>query len=167
MTERHSTPPHPLPDGIRAIRRATEEDAAAIARFNREMALETEGLSLDRDTVEAGVRALFSRPDLGFYLVADTGGDAGPAGALMVTFEWSDWRNGVFWWIQSVYVRPEWRRRGIYRALHRRLQADAAAQESPRVCGFRLYVEKANRQAQATYRELGMDETGYRMFESA
>src|SRR5213078_5115093 len=108
---------------------------------NRAMALETERKSLWPHVIGAGVRNLLRRPDSGFYSVAETGGRV--IGALMVTKEWSDWRNGDFWWIQSVYVKPEHRRRGVYRRLYRFLQALAAKQRA--VCGFRLYVERTNR----------------------
>jgi ribosomal protein S18 acetylase RimI-like enzyme len=143
------------------IRPATPADAETIASFNEAMALETEGRSLDPSTIRAGVRGLLTRPDLGFYLLAEEGGAA--VGQLMITFEWSDWRNGVFWWIQSVFVKPEVRGRGVYRALHERVREMAV--EAGGVCGFRLYVEKENAVAQATYRRLGMHETRYVLFE--
>jgi ribosomal protein S18 acetylase RimI-like enzyme len=111
--------------------------------------------------IGAGVRGLLRRPDSGFYTVAELDGEV--IAALMVTKEWSDWRNGDFWWIQSVYVRPELRRRGVYRRLYRHLQALAAGKRA--VCGFRLYVEKGNRRAQATYRAAGMARTPYLVFE--
>lgn len=144
------------------IRPAAVEDAAELVRFNCEMARETEELHLDPDLVEAGVRALFDRPERGFYVVADTGGTL--AGSLMITNEWSDWRNGMFWWIQSVYVVPAYRRRGVYRSLYRFVAA--MAREHPEVCGFRLYVEKENLRAQRTYDALGMTRTPYLVYES-
>ena len=143
------------------IRSATPADAETIASFNEAMAVETEGKTLDPATVRAGVRGLFARPEFGFYVVAEDGGRI--VGQLMITFEWSDWRNGVFWWIQSVYVRPEFRGRGVYRALHGHVRAMAKAAGS--VCGFRLYVEKENAAAQETYRRLGMHETRYVLYE--
>ena len=109
-----------------------------------------------------GVQHLLSTPTAGFYLVA-TQGDQ-PVGSLMITTEWSDWRNGTFWWIQSVYVPPEARRRGVYRALYEQVQALAATE--PGVCGFRLYVERENAAARATYTSLGMSETSYRLYET-
>jgi ribosomal protein S18 acetylase RimI-like enzyme len=143
------------------IRRATPADAETIALFNEAMAVETEGKTLDPATIRAGVRALLVRPDLGFYLVAEEGGSF--VGQLMITFEWSDWRDGLFWWIQSVYVPREHRGRGVYRTLHTRVREMAG--EAGGVCGLRLYVEKENAIAQETYRRMGMHETHYRLFE--
>jgi ribosomal protein S18 acetylase RimI-like enzyme len=143
------------------IRRATLRDAPALIAFNRAMALETERKLLLPKVIGAGVRGLLRRPDSGFYTVAELGREV--VAALMVTKEWSDWRNGDFWWIQSVYVRPEYRRRGVYRRLYRYLRALAARERA--VCGFRLYVEKGNRRAQATYRASGMKRTHYLVYE--
>jgi len=143
------------------IRRAQPRDAPALIAFNCAMALETERKLLMPRVIGAGVRGLLRRPDSGFYTVAELGGDV--IAALMVTKEWSDWRNGDFWWIQSVYVRPEHRRRGVYQRLYRFLQALAAKQRA--VCGFRLYVERTNRRAQSTYRASGMERTHYLVFE--
>ena len=143
------------------IRAATPADIETIASFNEAMATETEGKTLDPATIRAGVRGLFARQDLGFYIVAEDGGRI--VGQLMITYEWSDWRDGVFWWIQSVYVRPEFRGKGVYRALHAHVRAMAKAAGG--VCGFRLYVEKENAAAQATYRRLGMHETHYVLYE--
>ncbi|MFZ0485446.1 MAG: N-acetyltransferase [Arenicellales bacterium] len=145
------------------IRTASVDDAPQLIAFNCAMARETEDLELDPDTVTAGVRALFEYPERGFYVVADAG--ARLAGSLMVTTEWSDWRDGLFWWIQSVYVRPEHRRRGVYRALYRFVH-DLAGKR-PEVCGFRLYVEQDNRRAQKTYRSLGMNRTRYLVYEAS
>ena len=143
------------------IRAATPRDAPALIEFNAAMALETEQKELLPEVVGAGVRALLDDPAAGFYLLAEEAGRA--VGSLMITREWSDWRKGSFWWIQSVYVRPEFRRRGIYKALYRRVQELAA--QDPGVCGFRLYVERENSPAQSTYRALGMKETRYLVFE--
>ena len=143
------------------IRLAEARDAALLAEFNIAMARETEGKRLLPAVVGAGVRRMLAEPALGFYLVAEAGGEV--AGSLMVTTEWSDWRNGRFWWIQSVYVRPGRRRRGVFRALYAHL-GETAARE-PDVCGFRLYVERENSAAQATYRALGMEGTDYLLFE--
>lgn len=144
------------------IRRATLEDAETIAAFNIAMALETENKALDANTVQAGVASLFDAPELGFYLVAEADGQI--VASLMITTEWSDWRNGLFWWIQSVYVSPLFRRQGLFSQLYRHVES--LAKGDSRVCGFRLYVEKENEIAQSTYRSLGMKETHYRLFES-
>ena len=144
-----------------AIRRGVAADADVIAAFNSAMALETEGKRLLPQVIAAGVRRLLAEPALGFYLVAEAAGEV--VACLMVTTEWSDWRNGRFWWIQSLYVRPDWRRRGVFRALYAHVGRAAAAEAD--VCGFRLYVEHENREAQATYRKLGMQQTDYLLFE--
>ena len=143
------------------IRRATTIDSEFIVDSNISMALETETLALDEEQVRPGVAAVLADASLGFYLLAEV--DGHPAGQLMVTFEWSDWRNGLFWWIQSVYVRPEYRRRGVYRALHR--HAAEAAQAEGGVCGLRLYVEQENTTAQQVYESLDMYRTRYQMYE--
>jgi ribosomal protein S18 acetylase RimI-like enzyme len=143
------------------IRLAHAGDVDVIARSNIGMAFETEGKRLLPEVVTAGVRRLLAEPGLGFYLVAEAEGQV--AGCLMITTEWSDWRNGQFWYIQSVYVQPAWRRLGVFRALYEHVGERAAAQ--PGVCGFRLYVEQHNAAAQQTYRSLGMVETDYRVME--
>ncbi len=140
---------------------ATERDADPIIDKNWRMANETEGKELPRDRLERGVRALLEDPNKGFYLLYRSGGEV--VGQLMVTFEWSDWRAGTFWWIQSVYVDPEHRRRGVYRALYQRVLELARADRG--VCGVRLYVERHNRVAQSTYEALGMVRAAYEMFE--
>lgn len=144
------------------IRAATDADAPTIAAFNTAMAWETERKELVPETVNAGVRRFLARTDYGFYRVAERDGRV--VGCLMVTFEWSDWRDGVFYWIQSVYVAPEHRRRGVFRALYAFVEAQARS--TPGVCGLRLYVERDNEAAQTTYRALGMAETHYRLFET-
>jgi ribosomal protein S18 acetylase RimI-like enzyme len=143
------------------IRRATRRDARALAGFNAAMALETERKALMPHVIGAGVRGLLRRPGSGFYTVAECNGQV--IGALMITKEWSDWRNGDFWWIQSVYVRPEYRRQGVYRRLYAYLGKLAAKARA--VCGFRLYVESDNRRAQATYEAAGMARTHYVIYE--
>ena len=148
-------------DPVVLPRIAVGEDAATLAGFNRAMALETESKSLPMETLLPGVQAVLGDPLHGFYVVADSG--SGIAGSLLVTYEWSDWRNGRIWWIQSVYVRPDFRRRGIYRTLHgfvrERARADGEA------VGIRLYVERDNTTAQRTYAALGMTEAPYRVYE--
>ncbi len=143
------------------IRRALAQDAAELAEFNRNMARETEGVELIPEVIAAGVRGMIDNPERGFYLVVEL--DNGIQASLMVTFEWSDWRNGMFWWIQSVYVRPDYRRQGLYRELYTHVKELAEQQDA--VCGFRLYVERDNDVARQTYRRLGMQETDYRIFE--
>lgn len=145
-----------------SVRLAQPQDREAIATFNQAMALETEGRMLDLATVQAGVAQLMARPELGFYLVAEVAGN--PVACLLVTSEWSDWRSGLFWWIQSVYVHPPHRRQGIFRRLYG--QVETLARQRGDVCGLRLYVEKDNAPAQATYRTLGMVPTPYQIYES-
>ena len=144
-----------------AVGRATTEDVAAITQFNIAMAAETEDLALDPQTVHAGVAAVVSEDRRGFYLVARSDGKA--VGSLMITYEWSDWRNGNLWWIQSVYVVPSARKQGIFRLLYDNVIS--LAKQSGDAAGVRLYVEKDNRGAQEVYRKLGMSETAYRVFE--
>lgn len=129
--------------------------------FNSAMALETERKVLMPRVIGAGVGHLLRHPELGFYLVAESGGEV--IAGLLITTEWSDWRNGEFWWIQSVYVRAKFRRQGVYRRLYRFVRTLAASKR--RLCGFRLYVEKTNRRAHATYRASGMDRTHYLLYE--
>jgi ribosomal protein S18 acetylase RimI-like enzyme len=144
-----------------SFRRGETRDADTIAAFNAAMALETEGKELIPEVIGAGVRRLIGTPSLGFYVVAEHQGEV--VACLMITNEWSDWRNGLFWWIQSVYVKQEFRRQGVYRRLYEHVRALAQADAS--VCGFRLYVEKENDAAHATYAALGMKETDYLIYE--
>jgi len=157
---RSPAPPHGTGDAWR-VRDARAGEAALIADFNRAMARETEDLALAADTVRAGVAAVLADPALGFYLVAE--GAGGVAGALLVTREWSDWRNACFWWIQSVYVLPAARHRGVYRALHAEVRR--RARTAGGVCGVRLYVAAGNGTAQRAYAALGMRERAYAIFE--
>jgi GNAT superfamily N-acetyltransferase len=144
-------------------RAATSADFRVLVEFNLSMARESEGLELDRARLERGVEAALADPGRGFYLVAEF--DGAPSGCLLVTAEWSDWRNGWAWWIQSVYVMPAARRHGVYSALHRRVLE--LARERGDVVALRLYVERNNLPAQATYRRLGMQESHYLMFEAS
>ena len=145
-----------------SIRRARSADADVIALANIAMAAETEGRRLDRDQAERAVRRALADAALGAYWLAERGGNV--VGQLLVTTEFSDWRDGVFWWIQSVYVAPAARRTGVYRALHEHVVQEA--RRTPHVCGVRLYVDRHNATAQAVYRRLGMHETGYLLFEA-
>ena len=143
------------------IRQATLQDTAALAEFNQGIARETEGLELIPEVISAGVEAVIANPEKGFYLVVEL--DNGIQASLMVTYEWSDWRNGTFWWIQSVYVRPQYRGQGLYGALYQRVKE--LAEQDKSVCGFRLYVERHNTRAQKTYAKHGMYETEYLLYE--
>jgi len=143
------------------VRRAGPADAAVVAEFNRRLAEETEGKALDAAVLRAGVEAGLVDENRGLYFVAEDGGEV--VGQLMLTREWSDWRNGWIWWIQSVYVRIEARRRGTFRALYRHVYEAAKADAG--VIGLRLYVEHANVPAQQTYERLGMTRTGYLLFQ--
>ncbi|HVV01848.1 MAG TPA: GNAT family N-acetyltransferase [Verrucomicrobiae bacterium] len=147
------------------IRAARAEDADTIAEFNLRMALETEDRRLDPGRVQAGVRALLASGEKGAYYLAEItdGGRQVIAGQLLITYEWSDWRNGAFWWIQSVFVREEFRGRGIFRSLYQHVHA--LAKNRADVCGLRLYVEGDNETAQRAYARLGMKPTSYRFFE--
>ena len=144
------------------LREATPDDAKAIADCNAAMAQETEARVLESARLGAGVAALLDDERKGRYWVAESDGHI--VGQIMVTYEWSDWRNATIWWIQSVYVHPEHRRRGIFTALYRHVEDIARRAEN--VCGLRLYVEKANRRAQETYTALGMSQDSYLVMES-
>lgn len=143
------------------IRRAKTADSEAIARFNIALARETESLDLDFSTAAAGAAGLIENPRFGFYVVAEAEGKL--VGSMMATYEWSDWRNGLYWWIQSVYVAPEFRRKGIYRRLHDFIRFEAKKDKQAR--GIRLYVEEQNLTAQETYLKVGMTKAPYRIFE--
>jgi GNAT superfamily N-acetyltransferase len=140
-------------------RGAKREDAPTIVEFQETMARETEEVELDREVVTRGVKAVFDDPSRGRYFVADAGGHV--VASLLITYEWSDWRNGVVWWIQSVYVEPEFRGRGVYAGLYAYVKESADAS----VRGIRLYVDRRNTRAQEVYRRLGMDGEHYLVFE--
>lgn len=143
------------------IRIANFEDADSLVEFNQAMALETEDKRLDADILQSGVEAVFADKDKGFYVVAEDDGKI--VGGLMVTFEWSDWRNQWFWWIQSVYILPAERGKKIYSRLYDFVKEQARIKDD--VCGFRLYVEKENIRAQTVYEKLGMTGSHYLMYE--
>lgn len=143
------------------IRHAVAEDAHDIAKFNQAMALETEAKSLPEATIQAGVLRMVLDERLGYYLVATD--DKGPVGCLGVTTEWSDWRNGFFWWIQSVYVAPAHRESGVFTMMYEQVKSLASQQKD--ICGLRLYVEEENERARRTYLRLGMNKTAYHLFE--
>lgn len=143
------------------IRQAMSKDLATLVDFNIRMAGETENKQLDAEVVTSGVKTVLDDSKYGFYLVAEDKGKV--VGSLMVTTEWSDWRNGAFWWIQSVYVEPEFRRCGVFKALYAEVRE--RVRKTERVCGCRLYVERDNTTAQATYARVGLVETNYKIFE--
>ena len=159
-----SPPAGPSSAATTRVRAARPADVGVIARFNAAMALETEDKRLDPDVLTAGVSAVVTDDDgarRGFYRVAERGGEV--VGCLMITREWSDWRNAWFWWIQSVYVDPSARRRGVLRALVEDVLAAADAETD--VCGVRLYVERGNDRARNAYLGLGLREADYTMME--
>lgn len=143
------------------IRDAVPTDAPTIVRFQIEMARDTEDIALDRDTLERGVNAVFADPSRGRYLIAED--DGTPVGSLLLTYEWSDWRNGTVLWIQSVWVEREARGRGVYRSLYDHVTKTATA--DPDIRGVRLYVDQRNAAAQLVYTRLGMNGEHYRVFE--
>ena len=143
------------------IRQATHSDICIIVGFNIAMASETEDKTLEVVTLKRGVSEVLYDPLKGFYLIADVSEMA--VGQLLITAEWSDWRNAYFWWIQSVYVKPDHRQRGVYRALNQEVLN--LAKDHGSICGIRLYVDKTNDVAQWVYRNLGMSESNYDMFE--
>jgi GNAT superfamily N-acetyltransferase len=144
------------------IRLGQPSDIPYLVQYNLQMAWETEGKKLDPQIVQRGVSRVFEQPSLGFYLVAADEGEK-LIGQLMVTTEWSDWRDGLFWWIQSVYVPEEARRQGVFRALFEEIQR--MARQNGHVVGLRLYVEHENYRAQQTYSKLGMRRTSYEVME--
>lgn len=142
-------------------RDAVPSDADAILDFQVAMALETEEVVLDRAITAQGVHAVFEDPSLGRYFVAEA--ENRVIASLMITYEWSDWRNGMVWWIQSVYVVPEMRKRGVYAGLYQHVKEHVDA--TPAIRGIRLYVDDRNRPAQEVYARLGMNGEHYKVFE--
>ena len=143
------------------IRQGQQSDLSALVQFNQAMANETEGLVLDEQTLSLGVKTLLDHPEKGFYLVAEAEGQI--LGSLMVTYEWSDWRAKDYYWIQSVYIRPQNRRQGIYGKLYQAVKE--IAEKNGGAASFRLYVEQENSKAQQTYQALGMEKSYYLMYE--
>ena len=144
-----------------AVRRATPADAAVIMEFSRLLAEESEGKTLDRRLLAVGVAAGLADPGKALYFLAEEDGHV--LGQTMITFEWCDWRNGWFWWVQGVYVRADARRRGVFRALYEHVREQA--KQTDGVVGLRLYVEPANHVAQKTYERLGFVPAGYLLLE--
>jgi len=149
-----------MPNDVR-VRTAEIGDIETIAELNIAMAWETEQKRLDPATIRRGIRAVMDDSDYGFYVVAERSGEV--VGCLLITFEWSDWRSALFWWIQSLYVQPPFRRRGVFTRLHDFVRTQAL--QHPDVCGLRLYVEQSNHAARNAYRRIGMTPTAYRMYE--
>jgi ribosomal protein S18 acetylase RimI-like enzyme len=143
------------------IRSATPDDGEIIASYNSRMAEETEGRPLRHDVIGPGVAKLLADDSKGRYWVAVS--DSEVIGQIMITYEWSDWRDGLFWWIQSVYIHPDYRRVGVFSALYRHVESLA---RQDKACGLRLYVEQANERAQKTYVALGMFDPNYRVMEA-
>ncbi|HNG51818.1 MAG TPA: N-acetyltransferase [Nitrospira sp.] len=150
------------------IRPATVQDVDVLTTFSAAMAWETEHRRLDLARLRLGTQTVIDRPEQGQYYVADlhrnAPADTVTVGQLLLTYEWSDWRNAQFWWIQSVYVDPAWRRQGVYRAMHQAVMA--LAQSRADVCGVRLYVEGDNTVAQGVYERVGLTPSTYRIYES-
>lgn len=137
------------------------EDIENIAQFQVDMAMESEGTQLDKDTVTKGVSAAMADENKGLYYIARVDGKA--VGSLMLTREWSDWNNGWYWWIQSVYVAPDYRRQGVYKSMYQAVCTDAKQQNIAQV---RLYVDKTNTRGQEVYSSLGMQESHYLIYET-
>jgi len=144
-----------------STRPGIDKDVENIVHFQESLASETEDKTLNMESLTKGVRSVLSDSNLGFYVVCEIHNAL--VGSLMVTFEWSDWRNQMFWWIQSVYVKKSYRRRGVFRALYSHV-IDRAKQAT-NICGIRLYVERENAIAQKTYGDLGMKDSKYLMYE--
>jgi len=142
------------------VRRAKPDDIETIVRFNTELAYDTENIVLSRQTLLDGVTAMFEDPLKGFYVIAECDGVV--VGQTMITYEWSDWRNAIFWWVQSVYVLPDYRKIGVLRSIFEQIKS--LAMES-NVCGLRLYVYKDNNVAKKAYQSLGMKESHYDFYE--
>ena len=150
-----------------STREATRADIKYIAEFQQAMALETESRTLDAATLKQGISAVFDAPHKGCYIVADVHADEGSAaqvaGSLLITYEWSDWNNATYYWIQSVYVDVAWRGKGVYRALYEHVLSVATKRSDS--CGIRLYVERTNTIAQQAYNSLGMHKSPYDLYE--
>ena len=143
------------------VSKAQKSDIPEIIQFNINMAMETENKKLDEQTVTKGVNEVFNSPSLGYYII--TKDSSGILGCLMITYEWSDWRNGLFWWIQSVYVKKTYRRKGVFKKMYKFIHERAI--NDKKCTGIRLYVENNNSIAQKVYNNLGMEETYYKLFE--
>ena len=145
------------------IRNANASDTRVIAEFNIALCRETENRELDRDTVLGGVANFLAEPKRGVYFVAEIDGDV--IGQTAITYEWSDWRNGEMWWIQSVYVHRDHRGSGVFRELYQHVES--LGKQDKHCCAIRLYMERDNSTARQAYLKLGFEETGYEVFETA
>ena len=155
------SPPASAPGDAVAVRPATVEEVPVLVGFQLALGRESEGLELDPETLRRGIRGVFEEPARGRYWVAESGGRV--VASLLTTYEWSDWRAGTVVWVQSVYVVPEARRRGVYRRLYERLRREVEA--APELKGIRLYVDRTNVAAQRTYERLGMSRDHYDLYE--
>ena len=144
-----------------SVRIGKPSDIESIVKFNQAIAWETEQKKLSLPLLIKGVRTVLENSEYGFYVVAEI--DNSVIGCLSVTYEWSDWRCGLFWWLQSVYVAPEYRQQGVFRQLYRFVKE--RADKDSNICGFRLYVEKDNNAAQSSYKKVGMMESCYKVYE--
>ncbi len=145
------------------IRPAVPEDYPVIVKFNAAMAKETENIDLDLECLTSGVQATLADRTRGWYYLAVDNNII--VGQTMITLEWSDWRNGYWWWIQSVYVVPDYRRKGVFRALYSHVTEEAQTEKN--AVGIRLYVDRNNKTAQQTYINLGMQASHYSFYEKA
>jgi GNAT superfamily N-acetyltransferase len=143
------------------VEEANINHASQIVDFQLKMAWETESLKLDANTLEKGVLAVFNKPDLGKYYIVTYKNKV--VGSLLITFEWSDWRNKTIYWIQSVYVVPEYRKKGVFKLLHNHIKEMAEKNEN--IGGVRLYVDLTNKDAIEVYNKVGMDGSHYQLFE--
>lgn len=149
-----------MPETV-TVREGRREDALIITKYNRAMANETESKCLHTQTVLKGVQEGLARPEICRYFVAEIEGQV--IGQAMITYEWSDWRNGTLWWLQSVYVHPDYRKQGVFRKLYQHIES--LARKEPDVRGIRLYVEEKNRNGQSVYSKLGLTPAGYHVYE--
>ena len=143
------------------VRKGKQSDNQTVVDFQIRMAKETEQVDLDRDIVNKGVNAVFNNPEKGIYFVAESGGKI--IASLLITFEWSDWRNGDVYWIHSVYVLPELRKKGVFKTMY--LHMKNIVQKDKNIWGLRLYVDKTNTNARKVYEIMGMDCNHYMLFE--
>ena len=142
------------------IREANSNDLLILVNNNQALAQETEALELNKNILREGIKQALKRREC-HYFVAMMDGNV--VGQSMITYEWSDWRNGIIWWIQSVYVHPNYRKQGVFRSLF--LHIENLARSNPQVKAIRLYVMSNNNTGQSTYKKLGMDDSGYIVFE--